>query len=405
MKQQTTVFSVLFLISAIHLLNDTFQSVIPAMYPLLQSSLQLSYTEIGLIGFALNITASVMQPAVGLYTDRRPLPYSLPIGMASTMLGMIGLALAPSFGWVIVSVLFVGFGSAVFHPESSRVVNLAAGERRGLAQSIFQVGGNAGQALAPLLTVLIILSPYGQTTVLLFGLLAIVAIAGLFRIAGWYKARLQAISAAKQASEAVRLQPQIARKLSFALMIVVIFVFCRSFYYTGIASFYPFYLIEEYGLSKSHVQLYSFLFLAAGALGTFLGGPISDRFSRKAVIVFSMIGALPFALVLPYATVTWAIPLSFVIGLITLCSFSVTVVYAQDLFPRQIGTMSGLTVGFAFGMGALSSLLFGKLADVYSLTFVMTVCSFLPVLGSVAWLLPADRKLREWHQAPVTESR
>ena len=394
---KVTVYKILFLISAIHLLNDTFQAVIPAMYPILQSTMDLTYTQIGWIGFALNITASMMQPAVGLYTDRRPLPFSLPLGMTSTMIGMIGLAFAPNLFWVIISVLFVGIGSAIFHPESSRVVSLAAGNRRGLAQSIFQVGGNAGQALAPVLTIFIILSPLGQSTIVFFAALALLAISGLYQIAKWYKQQLLNRRQQKKEVQPLALQPHISRKLYFTLGIILLFAFSRSFYYTGIASFYPFYLIEKYGLSESHVQLYSFLVLAAGAVGTFLGGPLSDRWNRKTVMVFSMLGAIPFAILLPYANVIWAIPLSFITGLIVLASFSVTVVYAQDLFPRQIGTMSGLVVGFAFGMGALSSLVFGKLADAYSLTFVMQMCSFLPILGSIALLLPSDRKLHLWN--------
>ena len=396
--RNTTVYGILFLISIIHLLNDTFQAVIPAIYPILQTSMSLSNTEIGMIGFALNITASLMQPAVGAYTDRRPLPYSLPVGMASTMAGMIGLAFAPKLMWIIVSLMFVGVGSAIFHPESSRVVNRAAGERRGLSQSIFQVGGNAGQALAPVLTVLIFV-PFGQFGAIAFSAVAVIAIIGLVRVARWYKkARFERKSTQKN----VRfhpLQPHITRKLYVALAIIVLFVFARSFYYTSIASFYPLYLLDTYDISISQVQLYSFLFLGAGALSTFLGGPISDRIGRKRVIVFSMIGASPLAFLLPMVDLKWALPLCFALGFITLASFSVTVVYAQDLFPRHIGTMSGLVVGFAFGMGAVSSLLFGWLGDLYSLQLVMQLSSWLPLLGSIALFLPSDDTLRLWNRS------
>ncbi len=393
-----TIYGILFLISIIHLLNDTFQAVIPAIYPILQSSMTLSNTEIGMIGFALNITASLMQPAVGAYTDRRPMPYSLPLGMGATMVGMVGLAFAPNLLWVIVSVMCVGVGSAIFHPESSRVVNLAAGQRRGLAQSIFQVGGNTGQALAPVLTVLIFV-PFGQFGAIAFAFVAVIAILGLLRVARWYKQALAARKAERKNVQSHVLQPHITRKLYIALTIIVLFVFARSFYYTGIAAFYPLYLLDVYEISVSQVQLYSFLFLGAGALSTFLGGPISDRIGRKRVIVFSMVAALPLAFLLPYAGLGWAIPLCFVLGFTTLASFSVTVVYAQDLFPRHIGTMSGLVVGFAFGMGAISSLLFGWLADVYSLQFVMQLSSWLPLLGSVALFLPADETLRQWNRS------
>jgi FSR family fosmidomycin resistance protein-like MFS transporter len=394
---RTTVYSILFLISAVHLLNDTFQALIPAIYPILQQSMALSNTEIGLIGFALNMTASVMQPAVGLYTDRKPQPYALPFGMLSTLIGIIGLAFAPSLPWVLASVLCIGVGSAVFHPESSRVVNLAAGEKRGLAQSIFQVGGNAGQALAPVLTALIFV-PFGQTGAVVFAAVALIGVIALTRVAGWYRVALAARETHKKNMRVTSLQPHISRKLYIALALIVLFVFARSFYYTGIASFYPLYLLDTYDISISKVQLYSFLFLAAGALSTFLGGPISDRFGRKNVIVFSMVGALPLAFLLPMADLSWSLPLCFLLGFITLASFSVTVVYAQDLFPNSIGTMSGLVVGFAFGMGAISSLLFGIVADAYSLALVMQWCSWLPLLGSVALFLPSDRTLRSWHQ-------
>jgi FSR family fosmidomycin resistance protein-like MFS transporter len=394
--RNVTVYSILFLISAVHLLNDTFQAVIPAIYPILQTSMSLTNTEIGLIGFALNITASLMQPAVGTITDRKPMPYSLPIGMTSTMIGMIGLAFAPSLMWIIVSVLCVGIGSAIFHPESSRVVNLAAGQRRGLAQSIFQVGGNAGQALAPVLTVIVFV-PFGQSGAILFAAVAIVAILGLTRVAKWYHSALIENKANTSTLQLEQPAPHILRKLYIALAVIVVFVFARSFYYTGIASFYPLFLLETYDVSVSQVQLYSFLFLGAGALSTFLGGPISDRIGRKTVIVGSMVGAVPFAFFLPHVGLDWAIPLCFLLGFISLASFSVTVVYAQDLFPRNIGTMSGLVVGFAFGMGAISSLIFGRLADLYSLQFVMNLASWLPLFGMIALLLPADRTLRSWH--------
>lgn len=393
---QPTMYRILFAVSLVHLLNDSIQAVIPAIFPILKDSMGLSYLQVGFIAFTLNITASVIQPVIGLYTDAKPLPYLLPIGMASTFLGMLGLAFSPSFIFIIISVIFVGLGSAVFHPEASRVAYLAAGPRRGLAQSIFQVGGNSGQSLAPIMTALIFV-PLGQFGAIWFTLVAALAFTVQLRIASWYTNYLHNPVLRTKPNQGKRQLSSVRKKqISMAMFLLILFVFIRSWYHSGITNFYPFYLIEIYGLQLKSAQIYIFLFLAAGAVGTFVGGPLADRFGKRNVMLFSMIGSAPLALLLPHVNLFWAFIICAFNGFIILSSFSVMVVYAQELLPGKIGTVSGLIIGLAFGMGAIGSAALGGLADLQGLHFVMQFCGWLPLVGLLGFFLPSDDKLREW---------
>lgn len=396
-NQNQTVYRVLFIIAACHLLNDSLQAVVPAMYPILEDAMGLTFTQLGLITFTLNMIASVMQPLVGTFTDKKPVPFALPIGLASSMIGIFGLALAPNFWLILVSVIFIGLGSAIFHPEGSRVVYLAAGNRRGLAQSIFQVGGNSGQALAPVITA-IILVPLGQKGALWFTLIAGLAVILLIYIAKWYKGQMQQVAMQKKNSVVTKPNKTISNSIKSAIIILVFIVFARSWYHAAISNFYAFYAIETYQITIANSQIYLFIFLAMGAIGTFIGGPLADRFGRRNIILFSLVAASPLTIILPYVGPIVAMILLALIGVILLSSFSVTVVYAQELIPGKIGTMSGLIVGLAFGMGAIGAVALGSIIDVFGLTSTMILASLLPLLGFLTFLLPSDGKVREWYQ-------
>lgn len=388
-----TVLPVLLAISFVHMMNDSMQAVVPALYTILEKSLDLSYMQLGWITFALNMTSSVLQPVVGTYTDRTSKPYMLPFGMALSLLGMVGIALAPSFWVLLVAVVFIGFGSAIFHPEGSRVVYFAAGGKRGFAQSVYQVGGNAGSSLAPLMT-LFVFVPLGQVGALWGTAFALAAIAALLWVSPWYKGRLEewktkgAVRKKGGASGGMNLS---RGRVAFAMGLLVFIVFGRSWYHAGIGNYYQFYLIEHYGLTAKHAQIPLFLFLLSGVLGTFFGGVIADRIGLKKMIVLSIAGAVPFSLALPYLPLIWVYPFTFVLGFILLSGFSVAVVYAQHLMPTKVGMASGLTTGLAFGMGALGAVVLGKLADVYGMGDVMKSIAFLPLVGLLALLLPSDR--------------
>lgn len=390
-KTNQTAFKFLFIIGFCHLLNDTLQAVVPAMFPILSKELQLSYTQLGFIAFALNIVSSVMQPVVGWYTDRRPLPYALPIGLFSSMVGMILLAIAPSYSWIIFSVLLIGIGSAIFHPEGSRVAFMAAGTRRGLAQSIYQVGGNTGQALAPLITAFVLI-PLGQIGGLTFAPLALIACILLLYIAKWYSLQITTIPTFKKKGKG---QQGLSKRIWSALFIILFLIFARSTYIAAMTNFFSFYMIEQFGLSLKNAQIYIFTFLVAGAIGTFFGGPLADRFGKKNIIFLSMIISAPLSVVLPFVSPSIAIILLFVLGIILMSSFSVTVVYAQELVPGKIGTMAGLTVGLAFGMGAIGSVAIGSLADSIGLALTIKICGYLPLLGLFTLFLPPDRMLNK----------
>lgn len=391
-----TMYSILIIIGLAHLLNDSLQAVIPAMFPILEDSLGLTFTQLGLIAFTLNMVASVMQPIIGVYTDKHPMPYALPIGLTSSMFGMLGLAFAPNFGIILLSVFFIGIGSATFHPEGSRVANLAAGPRRGFAQSIFQVGGNAGQALAPVITALVLV-PLGQFGAIWFVLVAGLAVILLTYIARWYKQQIALIQ--KNGKEVSSAEKKRAPKkaLTIAIVVLVFVVFVRSWYHAAILNFYSFFAIDIYNVTIAKAQFYVFAFLFMGAVGTFIGGPLADRFGKRNIIAASFVIPAPLALALPYVNQTLAIILLLIIGISLLSSFSVAVVYAQMLVPGKIGTMSGLIVGLAFGMGAIGAVLFGIFIDHYGIMNTMIFVSFLPILGLLVFLLPKDEKVINWY--------
>lgn len=397
-RQEGTTYKILIIIGLTHLLNDSIQAVIPAMFPILEKSMGLTFKQLGLIAFALNIVSSIMQPIVGMITDRRPMPWALPIGLTSTLFGVLGLAFAPNFQLIIISVLFIGLGSAIFHPEGSRVAYMAAGTRRGLAQSIYQVGGNSGQALAPLITA-VILVPLGQRGAALFSLVAALAVVLLIYIAFWYtnKLKLQTTTYKERKQQAEKIP--IPLPVKKALLLVLILIFVRSWYISGMTNFYTFYTMHKYNFSIEKAQIFLFAFLLAGAVGTFFGGPLADRFGKKNVIFISMIGAAPLTVLLPYVSPVLAFMMLILIGFILMSSFSVTVVYAQELVPGKIGTMAGLTVGLAFGMGALGSVALGSAADLIGLPLTIMLTGLLPFIGLFTVLLPSDVKIAKWNEA------
>jgi FSR family fosmidomycin resistance protein-like MFS transporter len=373
-------------ISICHFLNDTLQSVIPAVYPILKDAYHLDFGQIGLITLTVQITASILQPVVGFFTDARPTPYSLPVGMTLSLGGTLMLAAAPSFPMILVAVALVGVGSAVFHPESSRVARLASGGRHGFAQSLFAVGGNAGSAIGPLLAAFIVL-PNGQGSIAWFGLVALLAIVILTRVSAWYshhhgpRAAVRA-TAGRAASPIPR--PQVRR----ALAILVALLFSKYIYIASIVTYYTFYLIHRFAVSVYSAQVHLFVFLIAIAVGTFIGGPIGDRIGRKYVIWASILGVLPFTLVLPYVNLFWTGVLSVIIGLILASAFSAILVYAQELVPGRVGAISGIFFGLAFGIGGIAAALLGQIADTKGIEFVYHVCAFLPALGILTALLP-----------------
>lgn len=387
------VYPVMFAIGGCHLLNDSLQSVIPAMFPILEADLGLTFTQLGLIAFVLNIVASVLQPVVGFISDKKPMPFALPLGMTSSFIGIAGLAFAPEYWMILVSVIFLGLGSAVFHPEGSRVSYMAAGSKRGLSQSIYQVGGNSGQALAPLISAFILV-PLGQIGAALFLFVAALGIFILSRISIWYKQQLEQEKLQKVKKVLLSSLPEMTKKqVGIALSLLMIIIFARSFYVTNMTSFYIFHLIESYGLTIQQGQLYVFLFLGVGAAGTFFGGPMADKIGRKNVILLSIIVPIPLAALLPYLPLYAVLFFLALIGFFIMLSFSVTVVYAQELVPSKIGTMAGLTVGLAFGMGAIGAVVIGILMDSIGVYETMIVVSFLPIIALVGLWLPRDRKI------------
>ncbi|MEH7301939.1 MFS transporter [Neobacillus drentensis] len=395
---ESTMFKILFIIGLCHLLNDAIQAVIPAMFPILEKSMGLSFTQLGIIAFSLNMVSSVMQPLVGFVTDKKPMPYALPIGLTFTLVGILGLGFASNFAWIVLAVVLIGLGSAVFHPEGSRVAYMAAGNRRGLAQSIYQVGGNTGQALAPLITALILV-PLGQRGASWFTIVAALAVILLIYIAGWYNQRLnQSPKTAKGKRTGMDQKVGLSKEVKNTIVFILLLIFARTWYTSGMTNFYTFYAIKEYGLTIKQSQLFLFAFLVSGAIGTFFGGPLSDRFGKKQIISFSMLATVPFSFLIPYVSPTIAFIFLIFTGFILMTSFSVTVVYAQELVPGKIGTMSGLTVGLAFGMGAIGSVGLGYLADWIGLQSMITWLGVLPLLGLIAFLLPSDQKVWEWNQ-------
>jgi FSR family fosmidomycin resistance protein-like MFS transporter len=379
-----TVYSILGAISFSHLMNDMIQSLILAIYPMLKANFSLSFAQIGLITLTYQITASLLQPLIGIYTDKHPKPYSLPVGMGFTLAGLLLMSVAPNFGVLLVAAALVGCGSSVFHPESSRVARMASGGRHGLAQSLFQVGGNAGASLGPLLAALIVI-PHGQHSIAWFSVAALVGILVLTQISRWY----QQHPAAKKARSVEAAHALLPRgKVAFAMSVLVLLVFSKYFYLTSINSYFTFYLIDKFHLPVQAAQIHLFVFLAAVAAGTIIGGPIGDRIGRKYVIWVSILGVAPFTLLLPYANLFWTGVLTVVIGIVLASAFSAIIVYAQELIPGKVGMVSGLFFGFAFGLGGIGAAVLGQLADATSIAYVYKVCSFLPLLGILTVFLP-----------------
>ena len=380
------VFGILIAVSSCHLINDMMQSLLPAIYPDLKANLGLNFGQIGLVTFAYQMTASILQPVIGWMADRRPAPMALPIGTLFSLAGLLVLAVAHSYGLLLVGAMLVGMGSSVFHPEASRVARMASGGRYGLAQSLFQVGGNAGQALGPLAAALIVVR-WGQSSLMFFGLLALISCGILWNVGVWYRdhglARLKAREA--RGIVAVTVSTAQARR---GVVILLVLIFSKYMYLTCMNSYFTFYLIGRFGLSVRAAQLHLFAFLGAIAVGTLIGGPMGDRIGRKAVIRFSILGALPFTLLLPYANLFWTTPLVIAIGLIVAAAFPAIVVFAQELMPGRIGMVAGLFFGFSFGVAGVGAALLGVLADHSSIDTVYRLCSVLPALGVLAFWLP-----------------
>jgi FSR family fosmidomycin resistance protein-like MFS transporter len=381
-----TALRVLAAVSFCHFLNDLIQAMLPAIYPLLKANYALDFAQIGLITLVFQLTASLLQPVVGTYTDRNPLPYSLAIGMGCTLLGLLLLSRA-AYPLLLIAAALVGTGSSVFHPESSRIARLASGGRHGFAQSFFQVGGNLGTAAGPLLAAFIVL-PNGQASVAWFGVAALMAIVLLVRVGGWYKTHRVARAQA-QVTRAPALPQQ---KIVLAIGVLLALIFSKYFYLASLNTYYTFYLMERFGLTAQDAQFHLFLFLGSVALGTLVGGPVGDRIGRKYVIWASILGVLPFTLALPHANLFWTSVLSIVIGLILSSAFSAILVYAQELLPGKVGMIAGLFFGFAFGMGGLGAALLGQLADARGIEFVYQICAYLPAIGLLAVFLPNLRQ-------------
>lgn len=380
-----TSFTVLFAIGFGHLLNDMMQALLPAIYPTLKTQFHLNFAQIGLVTLTFQCTASLFQPVVGYFADIKPMPYSLAVGMVSTLVGLLVLAVAPNYPVLLIAAMLVGLGSSVFHPEASRVARMASGGRYGLAQSVFQVGGNTGQAISPL-TAALLVATYGQRSIVWYAGLALLGIVTLFNVGTWYKHHgLQRIKS-HQASRDSGLPKS---KVVTSLAILLALIFSKFFYLASIGSYFTFYLIHTFGVSVQNAQVHLFFFLGAVAVGTLIGGPLGDRIGRKYVIWFSILGMLPFTLMLPYANLFWTGILASIIGLILASAFPAIVVYAQELLPGRVGMISGLFFGLAFGMGGIGAAVLGALADATSITYVYKVCSFLPAIGLLAMFLPS----------------
>jgi FSR family fosmidomycin resistance protein-like MFS transporter len=371
-------------LSLSHFLNDTMQSLIPSVYPILKANYALDFAQIGLITLAFQFTTSLLQPVVGIVTDRRPQPYSLAIGMGFTFAGLILLSVANQFAWILLAAATVGFGSAVFHPESSRIARLASGGRYGFAQSVFQVGGNMGTAVGPLLAAAVIV-PFGQPSIAWFSLIAFVAIVVLAKVGRWYKPRI-VTQAAAAAARPAGLPP--SNKIMLGLVVLALLSFSKSLYTVSLSSYYTFFLMEKYGVSTQAAQVYLFVFLAANAAGVFFGGPIGDRIGRKYVIWLSILGALPFALIMPHAGLTGGAIAVALAGFVMSSATAAIIVFAQEMMPHRVGMISGIFFGFSFGVGGLGAAALGQVADIHGIEFVFLICSFLPAFGLIGFLLP-----------------
>jgi FSR family fosmidomycin resistance protein-like MFS transporter len=387
-SETSTTFAILISLSLCHFLNDMNQSLVPAIYPILKTSYQLDFGQIGLITLAFQMTASLLQPVVGMVTDKRPTPFSLPVAMGCSLVGLLMLSVASSYHMILIAAAMVGLGSSVFHPESSRVARMASGGRYGFAQSLFQLGGSTGSAIGPLLAAFIVV-PRGQASIAWFSVAALLAIVVLTNVSLWYSRHPAMLARRGRRTPAVIPASPLPRgKVIAALAVILVLLFSKNVYTSSLSSYYTFYLIEKFQLSVPHAQYMLFAFLGAVAAGTFAGGPIGDRIGRKPVIWFSILGAFPFALMLPYASLMWTGILSVVIGLILASAFSAIIVYAQELLPGRIGLVAGMMFGLSFGLGGLGAAALGRIADVTGIETVYRVCSFLPLIGLLAALLP-----------------
>ncbi|MDU1891752.1 MAG: MFS transporter [Dysgonomonas sp.] len=393
--QTGTAFAILSLLAVSHMFNDMLQSIISAVYPLLKDSLLLNFTQIGLITLVFQLSSSLFQPVVGLITDKKPQPYSLPIGMTFTMIGILSLSLAGSFTQVLIAVFLTGLGSSVFHPEASRLAYMASGGKHGLAQSLFQVGGNLGSSVGPLLALWII-TPYGQRNIGWLSLIALISIGIMMVISKWYKAnlyRLKPVPKTDDNTETKQVSKYSSKKIAFAISILLILIFSKYVYMASLSSYYMFYLIDKFNISVYDAQLFLFAFLFAVAAGTIAGGPIGDRIGRKYVIWASILGTAPFALIMPHVSLVWTCILSIFIGLILSSAFSAILVYAQELVPGKVGLIGGLFFGLAFGVAGIASAVLGRIADNTSIQHVYDICSYLPLIGLVAAFLPNTKKI------------
>jgi len=388
---QATAFAVILSVSFCHGINDIMQSLLPAIYPLLKGNYGLDFWQIGLLTFTFQVTASLLQPVIGMVTDKRPMPYSLPWGMASSLIGLIVLAYAGHYVLLLVGASLIGIGSAIFHPESSRIARFASGGRFGLAQSLFQVGGNFGQSMGPLLAAFIVV-PFGQTSISWFAIGSLIGIFVLWQVGGWYSRARASMATRKQVAH---VSPFPRKKVMAALAVLTLLVLTKNAYIASLSSYYTFYSIHKFGVSVQTSQVMLFLFLGASALGILLGGPFGDRYGQKAMIWFSIVGVLPFTLALPYANFEWTMVLTVLIGLILSSAFSNIVVFAQELVPGRVGTIAGIFFGFAFGMGGIAAAVLGVVADMRGIDFVFQVCSYLPLLGLLTVFLPNMREARK----------
>jgi MFS transporter, FSR family, fosmidomycin resistance protein len=388
---QAATHAVLLAVTAGHMVNDTLQAVLLSIYPMLRDIHSLSFAQVGFITLAFQATASVLQPLVGLYTDKRPIPFSLPFAPALTLIGLVVLGFAGSYAMILIGAALIGIGSSIFHPEASRLARLSSGGRFGYAQSLFQLGGNFGTSIGPLLAAFVVV-PYGQKSIAWFAGLAVISVAVLSYAARWYQHHLSPAGGSRRAAPPV--QPLPPRVIRTSLIILLCLMFSKFVYTSSMSSFYTFYLIDQFGLSPKEAQVNLFIYLAAFAAGTLLGGPIGDRIGRKAVIWFSVLGALPFTLALPYANHFWAVVLSVPIGFILASAFSAMLVYAQELLPGRVGMISGLFFGVAFGIAAIGAALLGWIADLTSIGFVFHLCSFLPAIGLLTMFLPGTKALQ-----------
>jgi FSR family fosmidomycin resistance protein-like MFS transporter len=388
---QGTVLAIILAVAFCHMINDVMQSLLAAIYPMLKSDFHLDFWQIGLLTMAFQVTASLLQPLIGMYTDRRPMPYSLPVGMGSSLTGLVVLAFAPSYPLLVLGAMLIGLGSAIFHPESSRVARLASGGRFGFAQSVFQLGGNFGQSIGPLLAAFIVV-PFGQASVSWFTLAALIGMIVLWQVGGWYSAHLKDAGSRRSMASLFPALPR--RSVVIALVVLTVLTFSKNIYMAGLSSYYTFYAMHKFGVTVQESQVMLFLFLGASAAGLLLGGLVGDRFGAKTVIWFSILGVLPFTLALPYADLFWTNVLAVVIGLILSSAFSAIVVFAQELVPGRVGLIAGIFFGLAFGFGGIGAAVLGVVADHKGIDYVFWICSFLPLFGLLTIFLPSMKAAR-----------